>query len=148
MKSGRQLRLFDNRTPRKPESKSLEPQSAPRLTEKVYQNQDDKLKEMNLRYGAAYVYRDQGKFYAWGDFTHCPREDIEHNIQVLTQMLIENPTLTYIGKSYQADIYCHKDKVDWARELRQIRKVYGEKLFKVTQQGKITSEAVESDHLI
>lgn len=61
--------------------------------------------KVGLRYGCAYVYRVQGKFYAWGDFTHCNREDVQENIRILAEHLKADSRLTWIGKAYDGDTY-------------------------------------------
>lgn len=144
MKKCSQLPLFEQGT-REQEIKVervLPPQPQP--GKPVFQSQEERLEELGLRYGAAYVYRIGGRLYAWGDFRHCPKEDIEHNIRRLTQMLLQEPGLAYIGKSYQADIYRHKGQPEWSRIFREVIENYREKVWEVDQEGGIVREAVIS----
>ena len=70
------------------------------------ENKEQKLKDMNLKWGSTYVYRIGEKYFAWGDIQHCPQEDILHNIQILKGMLdLEKNKINYIGKSYDINIY-------------------------------------------
>jgi DNA primase len=96
------------------------------------------LDELGLRPGCAYVYRVNGSLYAWGDFTHCPAEDVAHNIRVLAGQLRRQPSLWGIGKSYQADIYRLDKAGDWDRIQREVRDIYRERLLLVGADGSLT----------
>lgn len=102
---------------------------------------DQRLAELNLRYGATHTYRHMGRLYARGDFTHCAAEDITHNIQVLGQRLAEQPRLTHMGKAYDSDTYQGSQPLDWARTTREIRELYREKLFEIDVHGNVIGEA-------
>lgn len=100
-----------------------------------------------MRYGATYVYRILGQLYSWGDFAHCPKEDIEHNIRKLTQMIQREPRFTYIGKPYTSEIYRSREKLNWAQLVSQVRETYGESMFTINSYGDITGESVRGEPL-
>lgn len=43
----------------------------------------EQLKRIDLRNGATYVFRKNGEWFYWGDFDHCPKEDLIYNVQQL-----------------------------------------------------------------
>lgn len=77
------------------------------------ENHKARLAALNLRYGATAVYRDKGgTFWATGDYTHCGK-DIDHNITSMVKIM-QVEKLTYLGKSYDSNIYKSQAKVtDW-----------------------------------
>ena len=100
-----------------------------------------------MRYVATYVYRILGQLYSWGDFTYCPKEDIDHNIQKLTQMIQREPMFTYIGKPYTSEIYRSNEKLDWSQLVSQVRGTYGESMLTVNIQGEIIGESIRGEPL-
>lgn len=44
------------------------------------------VKRIELRYGATYVFRKDGKWWYWGDFDHCPKEDLMFNVEQLCKL--------------------------------------------------------------
>ena len=86
-----------------------------RPTPNTTENHDARLAQLNLKYGAATVYRDsKGIFWATGDYKFCA-ENIDHNIQQMISIM-QAEGLRYIGKDYDSDIYKEKGrgkKWDW-----------------------------------
>jgi hypothetical protein len=90
----------------------------------------EKLNALGLRYGCAYVYRVGDRFYGWDDFEHRPKQDIEHNLRILKQMLIQR-NLHWIGKAYDSDMYYGTNKLteaEWQRTQREVKEIYREEL--------------------
>ena len=44
------------------------------------------LTRIELRNGATYVFKKDGKWYYWGDFNHCPKEDLMFNVAQLCKL--------------------------------------------------------------
>ena len=44
------------------------------------------LKKIDLRNGATHVFRKDGKWFYWGDFDHCPKEDLMFNVKQLCKL--------------------------------------------------------------
>jgi len=104
------------------------------------QKHSERLKNMQLRYGSTTVWKDGEKFFGWGDMEHCPVKDIMHNLYRLRNMIKNNPTWVYCGKSYQSDLY---DKTKYSKkekinEVRECIDLYKEPLFQVEDDDKIT----------
>ena len=100
---------------------------------------DKRLAELNLKYGSAHVYRVNGKFLGTGDYNHCPKEDIDHNLKVLKEMIIKNPNLKSIGKDYDCGVYENKD-LDWKREVKTITQIYKDNIIDLTDQKSLSGE--------
>ncbi|MBI4313128.1 MAG: hypothetical protein HY681_15335 [Chloroflexi bacterium] len=111
------------------------------------QSRREQLDALGLKPGSAYVYHVNGKLYAWGDFTHCPAEDIAHNIRSLAGWLRKEPRLWGIGKAYDAEVYRMEKAGDWDHVRRQVRAVYKERWHLAGDDGSLTRvEEQEPEH--
>ena len=65
---------------------------------------EQKLKSMNLKFGSVHLIKYKNEIYGTADFTHCPKKDLIHNIQVLLNKM-DNENLDLISKDYDSEIY-------------------------------------------
>jgi len=100
------------------------------------QAHSESLRRMQLRYGSTTVWREGEKFFGWGDLDHSSKvRDIFHNLHRLRDMMLNNPTWVYCGKSYQSDLY---NKSKWSKkeklkEIKELIELYKEPLFEITE---------------
>jgi len=141
-----QGQLFEEETPPPPpttptrdDQQGEETSIGPRF----HGHKTQRLEEMGLAFGATWVYRFAGQVYAAGDFNHCPREDIEQNIRVLTQILISK-NLQSATKDYNDRLYLGgQRKTEIKQALTDLSRLYHETVYFVDHQGNITGEAKE-----
>lgn len=98
----------------------------------------EQLDALGLKPGCAYVYRVGGRLYAWGDFTHCPAEEVAHNIHTLAEWLRKEPRRWGIGKSYDAEVHRMEKAPDWERVRREVTELYKEQWRLVGDDGSLT----------
>ena len=70
---------------------------------------------------------------AWGNW---------ERLQKLSQMIQNEPRLTYIGKPYTSEIYRSREKLSWTQLVSQVRGTYGESMLTINIQGEITDESI------
>jgi len=68
---------------------------------------EQKLNSMNLKFGSVHLIKYKNEIYGTADFTHCPKKDLIHNIQVLLNKM-DDENLDLISKDYDSGI--HKTK--------------------------------------
>ena len=99
------------------------------------------LEEAGLRMGAARVWKDRGKVYATGDITHCPEEDILHNVAALLSRLDDNPKLRATWKGFEAGV------IDYTCSPSALPKsffmLHGNPLWLLTEDGR---EEIHCEH--
>ncbi|MBT3325497.1 MAG: hypothetical protein HN396_04515 [Gemmatimonadales bacterium] len=87
-----------------------------------------------LRLGSVRVWRDRKQVFAIGDVSHCPEEDILHNLSQLLARMDDNPKLRAIWKAYQAHVVeytCPLSQITHAMFVR-----HGNPLWRITEDGR------------
>ncbi|MBI4014510.1 MAG: hypothetical protein HY365_01005 [Candidatus Aenigmarchaeota archaeon] len=81
--------------------------------------------------------------FAYGDYKHCPVEDVDHNIRRLTLLIAANPKLTEVSKDYQSGVYERTERLDWERVKQDVEGVYRETLLSIDVRGNILGQPDE-----
>ena len=92
---------------------------------------------LDLKPGAAAVYRVDGRLLAWGDFAHCNPDEIMHNILALASELRRHPRWWGISKTFRSDVRRLEETVDWERVQREVRDIYREYWLVVGDDGSL-----------
>lgn len=84
----------------------------------------------NFKLGSTNVILKEGKFYFWGDVSHCGEENIFHNARRIKELMIEKGMKS-------AHMNCNDpptfDKViDWEIQQKQRKEIYKDELYMFT----------------
>ena len=112
------------------------------------------LRDKNLRFGHAEVFKVGEKIIGLGDFDHCNNDysivqpftvkDIIHNILQLAKILREKKSINHVGKDYDEGVYEYKiSKKDMEKKFREMLEY--NKIYRKYEYYKFY-EVVQSEH--
>lgn len=117
-----QSKISENVEPKEHESQRTEKERC--LME--YEDKERHFRE-NFKYGATTVLKQEGRFFFWGDISHCGRENIFFNARKIKSMMEQNGHT--MGHMNYNDPPTFSSEWDWEWEQRQRKGAYSEDLF-------------------
>lgn len=107
---------------------------------------EQRLAELDLKYGATHVYRIGRLLYAHGDFAHSPAEDIEYNMRRLVTMLKQHPGANQLSKDFDCGLYFESSRLN-LEKITETARQYRATVYALNSDGEIIGEAADLGYL-